>query len=169
MPPAPTELTSVAWTGPGDPDYLLRPSPDAAPFHDALAAGRLVLRACESCGRTRYPHGPVCPYCGGDDWAWRDVPTGATLLSWGRCHLELVPEFPPPYLVAAALLDAGPPLIGALLEPADTTPAPGTRLRVVAQRWPSGSCVAAFVFDREGESAAASGDSIMTSGIGGHT
>jgi len=170
MPPAPTELTSVAWTGSGDPGYLLRPSPDAEPFHEALAAGRLLLRVCDACGRARYPHGPVCPYCGSDAWAWHEVPAGASLLSWGRCHLPLVPEFPPPYLVAAGLLDAGPPLIGALLEPADAEPAPGARLRVVAQRWPSGVCVAAFVCDPDrGGAPATDGpdDGVITSSTGG--
>jgi uncharacterized OB-fold protein len=145
MPPVPTELPTVDWAGPGDPQYLLRPSPDAEPFHAALADNRLILRTCASCSRARYPHAPVCPYCGSPEYVWQEVVTGARLLTWGRCHLGLVPEFPPPYLVACALLDAGPPMIGALLGPGAAEPRPGDRLTVVAQRWPSGVHVAAFV------------------------
>lgn len=163
MPQAPTDIAIVKWAGPGDPEYLLRPSPDAEPFHEALAGGRLVLRTCAPCGHSRYPHGPVCPYCGSVEFEWREVPAGATLVSWGRCHLELVPEFPPPYLVACAQLDAGPPMIGALLEPADLNPAVGARLRVVAQRWPSGTTVAAFQFD---ETSAAADAAVATPATG---
>jgi Rubredoxin-like zinc ribbon domain (DUF35_N) len=67
-------LSTVAWAGDGDPGYLLRPSPDSDRFFAELAAGRFVLRRCPSCSRSRYPHAPVCPYCGTDGYEWRPEP-----------------------------------------------------------------------------------------------
>jgi uncharacterized protein len=146
-------LVTVAWPGDGDPGYLLRPSPDSERFFAELAAGRFVLRFCPACARPRYPHAPVCPYCGTDGYEWRQAPTGGTVLSWARCHLPYLPEFAPlvPYTVLDVQLNAGVRIIARLLSPA-ASPAPepacGMRVNLAAERWPGGGAVPGFIVDQ---------------------
>jgi uncharacterized protein len=146
--PTPGEgrLSSVAWAGDGDPGYLLRPSPDGERFFTELAAGRFVLRRCPSCSRPRYPHAPVCPYCGTDGHEWRPAPPDGTVLSWARCHLEFVPEFAPllPYVLLDVQMTAGVRII-ARLAPGEQEPFTGMEVRLAAERWPGGAAVPIFV------------------------
>jgi uncharacterized protein len=139
-------LSTVAWAGDGDPGYLLRPSPDSERFFTELAAGRFVLRFCPSCARPRYPHAPVCPYCGTDGHEWRPAPPDGTVLSWARCHLEFVPEFVPllPYVVLDVQLTVGVRII-ARLAPGEPEPFTGMEVRLAAERWPGGAAVPIFV------------------------
>jgi uncharacterized protein len=139
-------LVTVAWAGDGDPGYLLRPSPDSERFFTELAAGRFVLRFCPSCSRPRYPHAPVCPYCGTDGHEWRPAPPDGRVLSWARCHLEFVPEFAPllPYVVLDVQLSVGVRII-ARLAPDESEPFAGMEVRLAAERWPGGAAVPIFV------------------------
>jgi hypothetical protein len=143
-------LVSVEWPGDGDPGYLLRPSPDSERFFAELAAGRFVLRFCPACARPRYPHAPVCPYCGTDGHEWRRAPTGGRVLSWARCHLPYLPEFAPlvPYTVLDVQMSAGVRIIARLLSPG-VSPAPepacGLRVELAAEIWPDGSAVPGFI------------------------
>ena len=122
-------LVTVAWRGEGDPGYLLRPSPDSERFFAELAVGRFVLRFCPACARPRYPHAPVCPYCGTDGYEWRPAPTGGTVLSWARCHLAYLPEFAPlvPYTVLDVQLNVGVRIIARLLAPGPSRAPAGLR------------------------------------------
>ena len=139
-------LGSVAWAGEGDPSYLLRPSLDSERFFVELAGGRFVLRHCDDCGRPRYPHAPVCPYCGGLRFEWRPAATSGTVLSWARCHMDYVAELAPllPYVVVDVQMAAGVRIIARL---AGTHPEPysGMAVELVAERWPAGQAVPAFV------------------------
>lgn len=153
MPPqAEGRLATVAWAGDGDPGYLLRPSLDSERFFTELAAGRFVLRFCPSCSRPRYPHAPVCPYCGTDGHEWRPAPPDGRVLSWARCHLEFVPEFAPllPYVVLDVQLTVGVRII-ARLAPGEPEPFTGMDVRLAAELWTGGAAVPIFV-TAEGES-----------------
>ncbi len=148
-----TWLATVPWRGDGDPGYLLRPSADSERFFTELAAGRFVLRYCPACARPRYPHAPVCPYCGTEGHEWRVAPTDGTVLSWARCHLAYVPEFAPlvPYTVLDVQLSAGVRIIGRLLSDDGLPgggPAAGLRVRLAAEIWPDGSAVPGFTVER---------------------
>lgn len=151
-----SKLATVPWLGDGDPGYLLSPSADSARFFAELAAGRFVLRYCPACARPRYPHAPVCPYCGTEGHEWRPAPAGGTVLSWGRCHIAYVPEFAPlvPYTVLDVQMSAGVRIIGRLLpgggqdQDQDPEPACGLRVRLVAEVWPDGRAVPGFTAER---------------------
>lgn len=146
-------LPSVAWAGDGDPSYLLRTSPDSERFFAELAAGRFVLRFCRSCSRPRYPHAPVCPYCGTEGHEWRPAPPAGTVLSWARCHLAFVPEFAPllPYVVLDVQMTVGVRII-ARLAAAAAEPFAGMEVDLAAERWPGGAAVPIFIA-RAGEGA----------------
>ena len=53
--------------------------------------GRLVLQACEGCGRLRYPIAPVCPYCGAARRLARCGGDG-TVHSWVRHRRGYLPS-----------------------------------------------------------------------------
>jgi uncharacterized protein len=141
-----TTLASVAWAGRGDPGYLLRPSPDSDRFFAELAAGRFVLRFCPACSRPRYPHAPVCPYCGTEGHEWRPARSTGTVLSWARCHLEFVPEFAPllPYVVLDVQMTVGVRIIARLAAHA-AEPFAGMEVELAAERWPGGVAVPIFI------------------------
>lgn len=65
-----------------------QPTNDAAidTFWAAVDDGRLSVQRCTSCGTLRFPPGPVCPSCAGDDSEWHDVSGDANVLSWTTTH-----------------------------------------------------------------------------------
>jgi len=134
--------------GAGDPAALLPPrTREAAPFFDALRAGRLVLQACGACGRRRHPVAPVCPYCGGRTFAWRECSGDGTIHSWVRFRRSYLAEFEPlmPYDVLCVALAEGPRIFGRLADAGDAEPRIGMAVRAIVERFPGGECVAAFV------------------------
>ena len=131
---------------PCDPSDLLPAiTPDSEAFWSATAQGRLVVQACQACGRTRFPIAPVCPHCGETGFDWREMSGRGTIFSWVRYHRSLLPEFDDlmPYVVITAQLDGGPRMIGRL-QKADIEPASGMAVTTVIERWPDGRCVPTF-------------------------
>lgn len=51
-----------------------------------IARYRLVGARCKQCGRTHYPPGPACPYCGSTDLESVSLPWRGRLLSYTVIH-----------------------------------------------------------------------------------
>lgn len=47
-----------------------KPTPDSAPFWEGTAAGKLLIKRCESCGKLHYYPRPLCPFCASDKTTW---------------------------------------------------------------------------------------------------
>jgi len=85
------------------------PSPEAQPYWDGLAAGRLVLPKCDACGHLVWYPRSWCPVCQGDTVSWielsgRGVVYACTIVrkapgDWGAAA---------PYVVAYVELAEGP-------------------------------------------------------------
>jgi uncharacterized protein len=149
MPSTRTEavLQMQDFDGVGDPGYLMPVvTPENAPFMEQLAAGRLVVRRCSSCGAARYPAGPVCPHCHSADSTWDPVSGRGFVHAWIRYHRSFVPELEAltPYAVACVQLEDGPRIFGRLLD-AYAEPWIGMPVQAVVERWPGGQHVHAFV------------------------
>ena len=145
--PADPPLEQRDFPGSGDPAYLLPPrNDDNAPFWDALRERRLTLQRCRDCDRWRHPVAPVCPYCGGRSHEWQPLRGTGTVHSWIRYHRGYLPEFEPlmPYHVLCVALDEGPRMFGRLAE-GSTQPWIGMPVQAIAERFPGGECVVAFV------------------------
>jgi uncharacterized OB-fold protein len=138
-----------AFPGLGDPTALLPPrSRLNAPHLDALREGRLVLQACDGCGRLRHPIAPVCPYCGARAFAWAQCGGAGSVHSWVRFRRSYLPEFEPlmPYDVLCVALAEGPRMFGRLADAgAGGEPFIDMPVRAIVERFPSGECVVAFV------------------------
>jgi len=149
MAPTPSERLEIRdFPGAGDPTPLLPArTRENAPHRDALHDGRLVLQACAACGRRRHPIAPVCPYCGGRAFAWRECQGDGTVHSWVRFHRSFLAEFEPlmPYDVLCVALAEGPRMFGRLAGGGGARPAIGMPVRALVERFRSGECAIAFV------------------------
>jgi uncharacterized OB-fold protein len=99
------------------------PDPETRHFWDAVAAGRLDIQRCQTCGRhVFYPRGSVCPHCGGRGLDWVTAAGGGVVHSFTVVH-RAPPEFAAeaPYVVALIDLDEGPRMMSRLtgVEPAE--------------------------------------------------
>jgi uncharacterized protein len=124
---------------------LLPPRPDdVAPFFEGLREGRLTLRRCEGCGRTRGAAAPVCPHCGNGHWSWHECSGRGSVRSWVRYQRGFLEPFAQlvPYVVACVELDdGGARLFGRL---ATGEPSQGLPVRAFVERWADGECMLAF-------------------------
>jgi len=113
-------VTQSRMTGAGSPDLLLPDvaSPVAAPFWSAARAHRFVLQRCAACGHVRWTPSPICPECLGEEAEWDGQPSGGTVWGAATYHRALYPAFERdvPYVVALVELDAGPKMIGRVVD-----------------------------------------------------
>jgi hypothetical protein len=119
-------------------------TPSNAPFWTALKEGRLVGQFCTSCKSARFPVGPICPYCGSDDFNWRELSGEGTVFSWVCYHRSYMPEFADlmPYVVVLVELAEGIRLFGRYIS--SGSPSIGAPVRVAIERWSDGACVPVF-------------------------
>jgi uncharacterized OB-fold protein len=95
------------------------PEPDGEtqPFWDGLAAGRLRVQRCGSCGRHVFYPRSVCPFCMAAELEWVDAGGRGTVYSYTVVH-RAPPGFgdDAPYPVALVELVEGPRLMTRLRE-----------------------------------------------------
>lgn len=103
-----------------------KPLPDptdplTGPFWAATKEGRLVVQRCDDCGYHRWPPTRICPEC--QSWCsqWADTPPAGEIWSHATYHRALDRAFADdvPYTVGLIQLDAGPRMLGVLVDPAD--------------------------------------------------
>ena len=126
------------------PAGIIRRDERSAPFFDAAAADRLLIRRCAKCGRWLAPEAGGCYGCDGEDPGWAAASGHGTLVSWAVLHPRASPPGQPARTVLALVeLDEGPWLHTGLTS---TSPAAIAALRA-GQR-----VAASFVHPPEGES-----------------
>lgn len=89
-------------------DVLYRSS---GPFWDGIAAGKLLLQRCTSCGRWLAPPRPMCPGCQSRDHEWVPASGRGTVYSFVTYCESEHPAFVAPYTVVLVELEEGPRLI----------------------------------------------------------
>lgn len=75
----------------------------SAPFFDAAAEGRLVIRECPN-GHLSAPQTSTCPRCASTALTWHEASRRATLASYSIIHRRGASDLP----VAIVALDEGP-------------------------------------------------------------
>lgn len=101
-------------------------NPEAQPWFDATAQGKLLYRHCTACGVAHHPPRSLCPHCRSDQTIWKESAGlgqvfSASLLRRGT---------PVPYCIAYVQLDEGVALMTNVVGFGDATPPVGTRVRV---------------------------------------
>ncbi len=91
---------------------LPKPVPAAdhltAPYWQGCLEGTLRLQLCNSCGKGRFPPGPVCPHCKAAGAEWVESSGRASVYSWIVVRHPIPAEVygeDVPYVVALVDLD----------------------------------------------------------------
>lgn len=108
--------------------------PITAPFWEAAARRQLLLQRCRGCGAHQFYPRPYCVRCQ-SEVEWVPVAGTGTVYSMTTVRAQLVPDFPPPYVVVLIELDEGPRLVsGVVGRPVGI----GDRVRVQWKERPDG-------------------------------
>ena len=92
-----------------DPYFVA--TPEARPFWDAAAEGRLLLKHCRGCSRAHWYPRSICPLCGSDDTEWIEASGQGTVYA-----CTPIERANPPYVVAYVKLAEGPLVLTNLVD-----------------------------------------------------
>lgn len=72
------------------------------PYWDGAARGELVIQRCRACARWIHFPEPICPACGGDDFAFEPVSGQGQVETFSVIHRSFVATFAErtPYVIA---------------------------------------------------------------------
>ena len=87
------------------------PTPETAPFWEAAAKGKLLVKRCTACGRAHHYPRPLCPFCGSDRTELRDSAGRGVVYSF-----SVMRRATPPYVIAYVTLDEGPTMMTNLVD-----------------------------------------------------
>jgi len=93
---------------------LPQPDLDTQVFWDGCNAEKFLVPLCESCGRTRWPPGPMCPECHSTDTDWIESTGKGSVYSWIVAAHPVDPVLVDqvPYVVAMIDLAEGVRVVG---------------------------------------------------------
>ncbi len=87
-------------------------SPEAAPYWEATAQGRLVLPVCDACRHHIWYPRSWCPVCGNDSVTWTQMSGRGTVYARAVMHKGIGPwAGATPYVGAYVELDEGPRIL----------------------------------------------------------
>lgn len=119
----------------GTPDS----NPENAPFWQACTEGRLVVRACEACGRAHWYPRAICPHCMSERTVWKDAAGTGTIYSYSHAVRAEVP-----YVIAYVTLAEGPTMLTNIVDCDPASVKIGQAVRVVFVPTDSGPPVPMF-------------------------
>ncbi len=108
--------------------------PGTAPYWQALARGKLLLKSCRSCGKPHFYPREVCPHCFSDDLEWVEASGRGEIYSFTVAHRPAGPAFADdvPYVIAIVELAEGPRMMTWILnDPEAVAIAKAVRLKPV--------------------------------------
>jgi uncharacterized OB-fold protein len=81
---------------------------DTAGYFAAAKEHRLVVRTCQSCGRTLHLPRQHCYHCRSFDSYWKEVPGQGRLYSWTTVEHGVQPGYDVPFTIVLVELDGLP-------------------------------------------------------------
>jgi uncharacterized protein len=112
---APKQAPGTADATAADAGVSARPRPFVLPDNEfwfaAAREHRLVIQACDDCGRLRHPPSPVCPHCLCPGWHEVAASGRGTVHSYVITHHPRAPGFEYPLAVILADLEEGTRLV----------------------------------------------------------
>jgi uncharacterized protein len=105
-------------------------NPEAEPFWEACAQGRLSIQRCLDCGEPFFFPRAFCPRCSSDRLEWFDCSGRATLYTFTVVRRQAIAGLPAPYLLALVDLEEGPRMMTHVVEADPARLEPGAPLRV---------------------------------------
>jgi uncharacterized OB-fold protein len=76
-------------------------------YFEEARVHRLVVKACDDCGKLRWEPGPACPWCLSMEWHWQEVSGKGTIYSYQIVCQAIQPGFREwaPYPIVLVELD----------------------------------------------------------------
>jgi uncharacterized protein len=108
---------------------------ESAPYWDAAAEGRLLIRSCNDCQAVHHYPRPFCPSCWSESVEWIESIGKATLYTWSTVFFNDMYPFSErlPYVAAVVELAEGPRLMTNVIDVADEDLRIGMDLEVTFQ------------------------------------
>ncbi len=88
-----------------------QPDPESAPYWQAAAEGRLLIRRCTGCGEAHHYPRSFCPFCFCGDTRWEEVSGRGTIYTFSVMRRAAVP-----YAIAYVTLAEGPTMMTNIVE-----------------------------------------------------
>lgn len=85
-------------------------NPESAPFYEAAAEGRFLIRRCTACGKAHWYPRTLCPFCWGET-TWEPASGRGTVYSW-----SVMRRTDPPFSIAYVTLEEGPTMMTSLVD-----------------------------------------------------
>jgi uncharacterized protein len=105
-------------------------NPEAEPFWEACAQGRLSIQRCQDCREPFFFPRAFCPSCSSDRVEWFDCSGSATLYTFTVVHRQAIPDIPGPYVLALVDLEEGPRMMTHIVDADPAALEPGAPLVV---------------------------------------
>lgn len=110
-------------------DKKLPPSPeiwpDAKPYWEAAAEGRLLVKTCRACAEKYFYPRPLCPFCMSDETEWLECSGRGSVYTYTVG--SRAPFFP---ITAMIALEEGPVMMSAVIEADPASVAIGASVQV---------------------------------------
>ena len=92
-------------------------TPEARPYWDGLAHGKLMLPRCNTCGKPFFYPRVACPACHARDIGWMEASGRGRLHSFAIAHQSInrAMKVPTPYVLAMIELAEGPRMLSNLI------------------------------------------------------
>ena len=82
-----------------------------APYFEAAAEGRLLLKHCGDCSKPHYYPRPICPFCMSDNTEWLEASGDGEIYAW-----SVQRRADPPYAIAYVTLAEGPTIMTSIVD-----------------------------------------------------
>lgn len=117
-------------------------NPEAKPYFDGAAEGRLLVKYCTACGQYHHIPRSLCPFCFSDQTEWREAKGTGTIYSFSVLRRAV-----PPYCIAYVTLDEGVSIFTNVVDCDVDTVRIGQRVRVVFKRSDDGAPLPMFTLE----------------------
>ena len=124
-------------------------SPGDAPYFEAAAMGRLLVKHCNSCGEVHHYPRAICPFCWSSAVEWMDARGTGTVYTYSVTRRGA----DAPYCIAYVSLDEGPVVMTNIVGTDLDQVRIGQRVRVVFQASGGGTALPMFTPIADGTSA----------------
>jgi uncharacterized OB-fold protein len=82
-----------------------------APYWEAAAKGKLLIKHCKACGKNHYYPRPICPHCFSDQTEWLETKGEGVIYSW-----SVERRANPPYSIAYVTLPEGVTILSTIVD-----------------------------------------------------
>ena len=103
-----------------------QPNPETQAYWDAAAAGKLLIRKCDACGRLHHYPRALCPFCFSDAGSWQTASGRGKIYAYSVMRRAEVP-----YAIAYVTLDEGVTMLTNIVDCDFASLKIGQALRVV--------------------------------------